>query len=233
MSFAVISVLKSRGAVDCETSVQKLIEFYPKFVPLLHTRIPRAFVPHIWNDPIVRQIVSIFGTHQVGDKTIHSWSRLLLIRSRTNPSLSMFQKNRGKVDVDCCWVWLGRILALLKHHDCRTTRNIRRWRSSVLFWRLSTTNENESCRWFVHPTSNDASMSIENLAHRTSLRSLPRRVVKFGFREIDSDSMDSPREEKQSRSRKRRVYMHILVSSIWDSSGIEFVNFRCPAILKW
>lgn len=58
-------VLKSRGITDSETITQKLIECFPKFLPLLQTRIPHTLVPTIWNDPLVKQIASFFGQPQV------------------------------------------------------------------------------------------------------------------------------------------------------------------------
>lgn len=36
--------------------------------------------------------------------------------------------------------------------------------------------------------------------------------MKFGFRELDSDTLDSPPEESTPRARRRRVYMHFMVS---------------------
>ena len=58
-------VLKSRGITDTEMIVQKLIECFPRYLPLLQTRIPHTLVPTIWNDSLVKQIASFFGQPQV------------------------------------------------------------------------------------------------------------------------------------------------------------------------
>lgn len=46
-------------------------------------------------------------------------------------------------------------------------------------------------------------------------RNLPRHVLKFGFRQIDTDTTDisttSVRDENRSTLRKRRVQMHLMV----------------------
>jgi hypothetical protein len=43
----------------------------------------------------------------------------------------------------------------------------------------------------------------------------PRHVLKFGFRELDDDSADasieSLRNEHVSKTRRRRIYMHLMV----------------------
>jgi hypothetical protein len=47
-------------------------------------------------------------------------------------------------------------------------------------------------------------------------RRLPRHVLKFGFRELEADSpetsLDSLRDESITKSRRRRIYMHLMVS---------------------
>ena len=50
-------------------------------------------------------------------------------------------------------------------------------------------------------------------------RRLPRHVLKFGFRELENDSpeasLDSLRDESISKSRRRRIYMHLMVSPLF------------------
>jgi hypothetical protein len=65
-------VLKSQGIFTSETYLQKIIQSYPKFIPLLHTKIPQSLIAVIWNDPIVKRIASIFSDKQVNiiEKTL-------------------------------------------------------------------------------------------------------------------------------------------------------------------
>ena len=58
-------MLKSQGISHSEIYLQKIIQSYPKFIALLHTKIPSSLISIIWNDPIVKQIASIFGNKQV------------------------------------------------------------------------------------------------------------------------------------------------------------------------
>jgi hypothetical protein len=48
-------------------------------------------------------------------------------------------------------------------------------------------------------------------------RRLPRHVVKFGFRELEDTSpeasLGSLRDENTSKTRRRRIYMHLMVSN--------------------
>ncbi|CAF5225465.1 unnamed protein product, partial [Rotaria magnacalcarata] len=54
----------SCGAFNSENYLQKIIHTFPKFIPLLHTRIPQNLIPIIWNDPVIKQIASMFGNNQ-------------------------------------------------------------------------------------------------------------------------------------------------------------------------
>ncbi len=58
-------VLKSQGVSNSESYLQKVIQTYPKFVPILNTKIPPYLVSIIWNDPVTKEIASIFGNKQV------------------------------------------------------------------------------------------------------------------------------------------------------------------------
>lgn len=57
-------------------------------------------------------------------------------------------------------------------------------------------------------------MSIRNLL---KLRRLPRHVVKFGFRELEGESPEeslvSLRDDSTPKLRRRRIYMHLMVSN--------------------
>jgi len=58
-------VLKSQGIFHSEIYLQKILQAYPKFTSLLHTRIPQNLIPFIWNDPVVNQLSSIFSNKRV------------------------------------------------------------------------------------------------------------------------------------------------------------------------
>jgi hypothetical protein len=61
-------------------------------------------------------------------------------------------------------------------------------------------------------------LTILFIFYSSNFRRLPRHVLKFGFRELDSDlpetSLDSLRDESITKSRRRRIYMHLMVSKI-------------------
>ncbi|CAF2100174.1 unnamed protein product [Rotaria magnacalcarata] len=63
-AWLLIQLLKSQGAFNSENYLQKIIHTFPKFIPLLHTRIPQNLIPIIWNDPVIKQIASMFGNNQ-------------------------------------------------------------------------------------------------------------------------------------------------------------------------
>ncbi|CAF4559292.1 unnamed protein product [Rotaria socialis] len=63
-AWLLIQLLKSQGAFNSENHLQKIIHSFPKFIPLLHTRIPPNVIPIIWNDPVIKQISSMFGNNQ-------------------------------------------------------------------------------------------------------------------------------------------------------------------------
>ena len=69
-------VLKSYGVPNSESYLQKVIQTYPKFIPILNTRIPTYLVSIISNDPVTREIASIFGNKQVRDcfQSLRYWS---------------------------------------------------------------------------------------------------------------------------------------------------------------
>ncbi|CAF0723062.1 unnamed protein product [Didymodactylos carnosus] len=54
-------LLQSHGAPQSSQYIQKIYRSYPKFLPLLHSRIPHRIIPLIWNDPIIQQLASIMG----------------------------------------------------------------------------------------------------------------------------------------------------------------------------
>jgi len=59
---------------------------------------------------------------------------------------------------------------------------------------------------------------------------LPRHVIKFGFRELEDESpeasLDSLRDENISKTRRRRIYMHLMVCSSLNFY-LFFVFFSC------
>jgi hypothetical protein len=59
------SVLKIHGKSDSRHQVQQILRVYPKFAPLLNSRIPSSLIPIIWNDPVVKQLVSVISYSQV------------------------------------------------------------------------------------------------------------------------------------------------------------------------
>lgn len=59
-------VLKSHGVFNAEGYIQKILLAYPKFTPLLHTKIPENLISPIWNDATMKQLASIFSQKRVG-----------------------------------------------------------------------------------------------------------------------------------------------------------------------
>lgn len=59
-----MSVLKSQGVVNPESYLQKIVQTYPKFAPILSTKIPQNLISVIWNDPVTKQIASIFSSNK-------------------------------------------------------------------------------------------------------------------------------------------------------------------------
>ena len=60
-------VLKYRGTHDAQAYIHQVIRTYPKFTPLLYSRIPEYLIPVIWNDPVMQQLATIIGNKQVID----------------------------------------------------------------------------------------------------------------------------------------------------------------------
>ncbi|CAF3948071.1 unnamed protein product [Rotaria sp. Silwood2] len=159
-------VLKSQGTLNSENCLQKIIHSYPKFIPLLHTRIPQNLIPVIWNDPIIKQIASIFNNRQ--DELIVEDSPIK--ESDTKQSIPNIDDEHSV-------------------HDYNYTTSISR---------------DPHNKRFLPPI-------------RGSKIHLPHHVLKFGFREIEINSSESPNhislEESQLKSRKRRIYMHLMMSA--------------------
>ncbi|CAF2912384.1 unnamed protein product [Rotaria sp. Silwood2] len=159
-------VLKSQGTLNSENCLQKIIHSYPKFIPLLHTRIPQNLIPVIWNDPIIKQIASIFNNRQ--DELIVEDSSIK--ESDTKQSIPNIDDEHSV-------------------HDYNYTTSISR---------------DPHNKRFLPPI-------------RGSKIHLPHHVLKFGFREIEINSSESPNhislEESQLKSRKRRIYMHLMMSA--------------------
>jgi hypothetical protein len=47
-----------------------------------------------------------------------------------------------------------------------------------------------------------------------STSNYPRHTVKFGFRELNSEPLNSSSDENNDQTRKRRVYMHYMVINL-------------------
>jgi hypothetical protein len=58
-------VLKSEGIFDSGNYIRQIAQTYPKFIPLLNTRIPKNLISIIWNDPVMKRLAAIFGNKQV------------------------------------------------------------------------------------------------------------------------------------------------------------------------
>ena len=61
----VFSVLRSQGTIDAQQHVYQIGRTYPKFIPLLNSRIPQHLISRIWNDPVMKQLSSIISHKQV------------------------------------------------------------------------------------------------------------------------------------------------------------------------
>ncbi|CAF0846486.1 unnamed protein product [Rotaria sordida] len=166
-AWLLVQLLKSQGTLNSENYLQKIIQSYPKFIPLLHTRIPQNLVPVIWNDPIVKQIASIFNNNKQDESTVESSSTKQTDTKQSIPNID------DEYEVN----------------DYNYTTVISR--------------DNHSKR-FLPPI-------------RGSKIHLPHHVLKFGFREIEMNPSESPNnmlhEENQSKSRKRRICMHLMMSA--------------------
>ncbi|CAF0824785.1 unnamed protein product, partial [Didymodactylos carnosus] len=57
-------LLQSHGAPQSSQYIQQIYRSYPKFLPLLHSRIPQRIIPLIWNDPLIQKLASIMGNRQ-------------------------------------------------------------------------------------------------------------------------------------------------------------------------
>ncbi|CAF3517497.1 unnamed protein product [Rotaria sp. Silwood1] len=164
-AWLLIQLLKSQGALNSENCLQKIIQAYPKFIPLLHTRIPQNLIPVIWNDPIVKHIASICNNNKQDELTAEYTS---IKQNDVKQSISNTDDEQSIKDSNYT------TFVCRDHHNKR----------------------------FLPPI-------------RGSKMRLPHHVLKFGFREIDMNSSESPNntshEESQSKSRKRRMYMHLMM----------------------
>lgn len=58
-------MLRSQGASDSHSYIQQVVHAYPKFTPLLYSRVPQHLIPLICNDPVVKQLASIIANKHV------------------------------------------------------------------------------------------------------------------------------------------------------------------------
>jgi hypothetical protein len=65
-------VLKSQGISNSENYLQKIIQAYPKFTPLLHTKVPQHLFSTIWNDPVMKQLALIFSNKRDQSSNVNS-----------------------------------------------------------------------------------------------------------------------------------------------------------------
>ncbi|UJR31150.1 hypothetical protein I4U23_018657 [Adineta vaga] len=164
-------LLKSQGTSDPHHCIQQIGRTYPKFKPLLRSRVPPELISVIWNDPVMQQIASIIGAKQEETSTsenvsVKSSHQKLLVPSFDDEHSSSFFDYTAP----------NHLLALHQQHRDEHKKKIL---PSVQGVRLP----------------------------------LPRHVLKFGYRELDIEPPEATgdllRDETTSRSRRRRLYMHL------------------------
>ncbi|CAF0778709.1 unnamed protein product [Adineta steineri] len=57
-------ILKSQGIQNPQNYIQQISRTYPKFNPLLYSRVPQHLISIIWNDPVMKHLASIISTKQ-------------------------------------------------------------------------------------------------------------------------------------------------------------------------
>ncbi|CAF0980083.1 unnamed protein product [Rotaria sordida] len=164
-------LLKSQGTSDSENHIQQIARTYPKFTPLLYSRVPEHLISIIWNDPVMRQLASIIGNKQ-DDSSIENIS---MKHTDTKPTIPAF--------------------------DDEHSSNFFDYEASSQLLAMQQQQRDDHKKEFL-PTVRGVKMR------------LPRHVLKFGFRELDLDSPEesiiSLRDEGTSKSRRRRIYMHLM-----------------------
>ncbi|CAF0872243.1 unnamed protein product [Adineta ricciae] len=159
-------LLKSQGVIYSDSCLQKIIHSYPKFLPLLHTRIPNHLISVIWNDPILKHIASIFRHKQ---NSIMDDSSSVHI-SDTSSSIPITEDEYSLNSFE--------YLSLMHRDDQK-----KRFLPSI----------------------------------RPTKMEYPRQLLKVGFSELEINSTISSNislpQENKVKSRKRRVYMHFMMSS--------------------
>ena len=89
-------VLRSQGKTTSRSQIQKILRTYPKFAPLLNSRVPSNLIPVIWNDPVVRQIASIISKAPVS--LFISSLELVLVSSPRTKNLQFLQRLKKPFD---------------------------------------------------------------------------------------------------------------------------------------
>ncbi|CAM4966214.1 unnamed protein product, partial [Rotaria socialis] len=165
------NLLRSQGAVDSHTYIQQIVRTYPKFAPLLYSRVPDHLISFIWNDPVMRQLASIIS-NKSDDSNLEDIS---MKRGATKTTIPTFDDEHSSNFFD--YTASSQILAMQQQQrdDHKT----------------------------------DLLPPVRGVKMR-----LPRHVLKFGFRELESEtpeeSLVSLRDESTSKPRRRRIYMHLM-----------------------
>ncbi|CAF4622067.1 unnamed protein product [Rotaria sp. Silwood1] len=164
-------LLKSQGAPDSQNYIEQIARTYPKFTPLLYSRVPENLISIIWNDPVMRQLASIIGNKQ-DDSAIEDISTK---HTSTKQAIPTFDDEHSSNFFD--YAASSQILAM------------------------------------QHQQRDDHKKELLPPVRGVKMR-LPRHVLKFGFRELEVDSPEeslvSLRDESTSKSRRRRIYMHLM-----------------------
>ncbi|CAF2154637.1 unnamed protein product [Rotaria magnacalcarata] len=167
------NLLRSQGAVDSHTYIQQIVRTYPKFAPLLYSRVPDHLISFIWNDPVMRQLASIIS-NKSDDSSIEDISTR---RGTTKTTIPAFDDEHSSNFFD--YTASSQILAM------------------------------------QHQQRDDHKSDLLPPVRGVKMR-LPRHVLKFGFRELESESPEesliSLRDESTSKPRRRRIYMHLMMS---------------------
>ncbi|CAF3876788.1 unnamed protein product, partial [Rotaria magnacalcarata] len=165
------NLLRSQGAVDSHTYIQQIVRTYPKFAPLLYSRVPDHLISFIWNDPVMRQLASIIS-NKSDDSSIEDISTR---RGTTKTTIPAFDDEHSSNFFD--YTASSQILAM------------------------------------QHQQRDDHKSDLLPPVRGVKMR-LPRHVLKFGFRELESESPEesliSLRDESTSKPRRRRIYMHLM-----------------------
>ncbi|CAF1143690.1 unnamed protein product [Adineta ricciae] len=159
-------LLKAQGTSNPHHCIQQISRTYPKFKPLLHSRVPPDLISVIWNDPVMRQIASVISAKQVTGTT-------LILHYQRTPAATFDDENSSNF-----FDYTAPNHLLASHQQHR----------------------------------DDHKKTILPPVQRIRIP-LPRHVLKFAYREFVTDppetTLDTLHNETTSRSRRRRLFMHL------------------------